>query len=318
VCSECSNCDSDDADLRLDCPENIPPGCGFCSVPNTWGSPRSRSIDTIVKEIEDLLILGARRIVLEAPDFLDYHRGSFPLTDPCSPPANVQAIRELLVKINELEWIYEERAHLSIENIKACLFSEEVARLLSELLPATSPNIGLETGSAYHSSQIGKCGSPKDVVRAVRLTIKYQMSPYIYFIYGLPEETEKTVNESIEMMELLSEIGAERIILYGFRALPGSAFAEFPEPSSKYELGKRMQEAARMINRRKKDDYVGKEIRVVVSEPSWTKSDYTMVYPLGEGPLMTVQGKFNPGELLTVRIIRVLSPGLLEAEVLKQ
>ncbi|MHA1862607.1 MAG: B12-binding domain-containing radical SAM protein, partial [Candidatus Thorarchaeota archaeon] len=71
-CSECSNCDSDDSNVRTDCPENIPPGCGFCSVPGTWGPPRSRTTDVIVEEVRELLDLGVHRIVLESPGFLDF------------------------------------------------------------------------------------------------------------------------------------------------------------------------------------------------------------------------------------------------------
>jgi radical SAM superfamily enzyme YgiQ (UPF0313 family) len=314
VCTDCSNCDSDNLEERINCPEEIPPGCGFCSVPNSWGPPRSREKNVIVKEIEDLLTLGVRRIVLEAPDFLDYQRGEFPLTDPCQPPANTSAIKELLDAILQLPWFQESQAHLSIENIKACLFTEDVAQILSTTLPSTSPNIGLETGSSQHADHIGKCGSPHDVLRAVRLASEHGMSTYVYFIYGLPGETAETVDESIKLMRLVSEQGAERIILYGFRALPGSAFEDFPEPTPDYAFGKKLQEAARSINKKKKQEYIGRILRVVASEPSWAKKGYTMFYPLGEGPLLTVKGSYSSGTVISVRVTRVLSSRLLEAE----
>ena len=314
-CSECSNCDSSNLAERIDCPEDIPPGCGFCSVPNSWGAPRSREKNVIVKEIEDLLTLGVRRIVLEAPDFLDYQRGKYPITDPCQPPANLLEIKDLLNAIIQLPLFQESQAHLSIENIKACLFTKEVAEMLSATLPNTSPNIGLETGSSQHADSIGKCGSPEDVLRAVRLASEHGMSTYVYFIYGLPGETSETVDESIRLMKLASENGAERVILYGFRALPGSAFEDFPEPSSDYLFGKKLQEAARSINKQKKQEYIGRIIRVVASEPSWAKKGYTMFYPLGEGPLLTVRGSYSSGTVMSVRVTRVLSPGLLEAEL---
>ncbi len=317
-CSDCSNCDSPNFGDRVNCPEDIPPGCGFCSVPGTWGAPRSRSVKAIVNEVEELLTLGARRIVLESPDFLDFQRSETLLTDPCSPPANTTNIRTLLETITALPWFQEDQAHLSIENIKACLFSEHVAQLLSEILPSTSPNIGLETGSFQHAESIGKCGSPQDVLRAVKLAKEYGMSPYVYFIFGLPGETSETVEESVKLMRSVSQSGAERIILYGFRALPGSAFQDFPEPKRDYLLGQKMQEEAQRINRRKKDEYIGKELRAVASEPSWAKKEYTMFYPLGEGPLMTVRGEYSPGTLLTVRVVSVLSPGLLEAKAIKR
>jgi len=301
----------------MDCPEDIPPGCGFCSVPGTWGPPRSRSIEVIVEEVRELLDLGVHRIVLESPGFLDFMRGKEPLTDPCHPPANLEAIRNLLDRLNALPQVVNKTAHITIENMKACLFSEDVAKTLVDSMMASSPNIGLETGSEKHLRDIGKCGSPDDVISAVQVASKYGMSPFVYFIYGLPGETEETVNESIEIMKAVSEAGAERIILYGFRALPGTAFENHPESSTKSELGMLLRNEADRINREKKDNYLGKTIRGIAAEPSWVRHGYTMVNPLEEGPLMTVPGGYSTGTLLKVLISKVLSGGLVAGEVVQ-
>ncbi len=314
-CTECGNCDAVDSEVRMNCPEEIPPGCGFCSVPGTWGPPRHRSIEVIVEEVSELLNLGVHRVVLESPGFLDYMRGKEPLTDPCDPPANLDAIRELLDRLNELPQVVNKTAYISIENMKACLFSEKVAQMLVDSMMGASPNIGLETGSEQHLRDIGKCGSPNDVISAVRIASKYGMKPFVYFIYGLPGETEETVQESIEIMRAVSKAGAERIILYGFRALPGSAFEDYPESSTKDELGLLLRKEAERINREKKENYLGRIIRGIAAEPSWARHGYTMVNPLEEGPLMTVLGGYSPGVLLNIRVTKVLSDGLLEGDV---
>ncbi len=316
-CSDCGNCDSDDSIVRMDCPEDIPPGCGFCSVPGTWGPPRSRSIEVIVEEVRELLDLGVHRIVLESPGFLDFMRGSEPLTDPCHPPANLVAIGNLLNRLNALPQVANKTAHIAIENMKACLFSEDVAKTLVESMMSSSPNIGLETGSEKQLRSIGKCGSPKDVVEAVRIASQYGMNPFVYFIYGLPGEDEETVRESIEIMREISNAGAERIIMYGFRPLPGSAFENYPESSTKDEFGLLLRKEADRINREKKDSYLGKIIRGIAAEPSWTRHGYTMVNALDEGPLMTVPGGYSPGTLVNVKITRVLSGGLVAGEVVQ-
>ncbi|MHA2204333.1 MAG: B12-binding domain-containing radical SAM protein [Candidatus Thorarchaeota archaeon] len=317
-CSDCSNCDSSQPEDRADCPEDIPPGCGFCSVPGTWGPPRSKTIDSIVSEIRDLLVLDVHRIVLEAPGFLDYMRGEEPLTDACNPPANINAISDLIRRISELRQIDEGSAHLSIENMKACLFTEPVAQALSSVLKSTSPNIGLETGSEEHMRSIGKCGTPSDVLRAVRLAKQYDMTPFVYLIYGLPGETPYTVQASITLMQELSDAGAERIILYGFRPLPGSAFADFPLPLPNDAQTKFLREEVARINRERKHDYVGLTLKGIAAEPSWARHGYTMVYPLEEGPIMTVRGGYSAGTILNVRISEVLSPGLLEGDVVTE
>ena len=315
-CSECGNCDSGDPLTRMDCPEGIPPGCGFCSVPGTWGPPRSRSVESIVLEIKELLDLGVHRVVLEAPGFLDFMRGKEPLTDPCYPAANLVAIEDLLERLRSLPQVSERTAHIAIENMKACLFTEEVARTLKRSMVSSSPNIGLETGSEYHMQQIGKCGSPDDVIRAVKVARTYDMKPFVYLIYGLPGEDAKTTEQSINMMRAVSEAGAERIILYGFRALPGSAFANYPESSTKNEFGVLLRKEAERINRQKKEHYLGKTVLGIAAEPSRTHHGFTMVYPLEEGPLMTVSGGFSTGTLLNVRVTKVLSASLVEGKVM--
>ncbi|TFF91789.1 B12-binding domain-containing radical SAM protein [Candidatus Thorarchaeota archaeon] len=317
-CSECGNCDSSDRRVRQYCPEGVPPGCGFCSVPNVWGPPRSRPKKSIVREVRDLIDLGVHRIVLEAPDFLDYSRGVSPVTGPCDPPANIEGIRGLLSDLMDIPEVDDGCCHVGIENMKACLFTDRVASTISELLSSVSPNIGIETGSYRHAEQIGKCGTPSDVLRAVETAAVYGMKPYVYFIYGLPGEDEGTVRASEQMMRKLSEAGAERIILYGFRALPGSAFEDFASASEREPLGTRLRSVAKEINRKKKTKYVGRTVRGIAAESSFEYHGYTMVYPMGEGPLMTVQGGYSPGTLVQVRIEEILSPGLVRGTVVSQ
>jgi radical SAM superfamily enzyme YgiQ (UPF0313 family) len=316
-CSDCGNCDASDPMVRMDCPENIEPGCGFCSVPATWGPPRSRTKEAIVNEVQELLDLGVHRIVLEAPGFLDYMRGDIPLTDPCGPSANLKAIEELLDALTSLDKLSHGHAHLSIENIKACLFSAEVAELLASRLPGGSPNIGLETGSEYHSQQIGKCGRPSEVIDAVKTAKSYGLRPFIYLIYGLPGETPSTIENSLEILKQSMELGAERIVLYGFRPLPGSAFSDFKAPRHDDPLSESLRREVSKLNRRQKDSYVGSIIKGVAAEPSHTHHGYTIVYPLSEGPMMTVQGGYSPGAVVDVRITDVYSEGLLGGTVVR-
>jgi hypothetical protein len=244
-------------------------------------------------------------------------RGSEPVTNPCSPEANLNAIAKLLEKLCSLHQIQEELVHLGIENVKACLFTEEVAATLTDSLSAISPNIGLETGSEAHMKTIGKCGTPSDVLRAVDIAMNYGMTPFVYFIYGLPGEDATTVENSLQIMRELSRRGVERIILYGFRPLPGSAFEGFVSPSPDDAISQELRSEAAQINRAKKERYIGKIVRGIASEPSWEKHGYTMVYPFHEGPIMTIQGGFSPGTMLNLKVTRVLSPGLVEAEVIR-
>jgi hypothetical protein len=115
----------------------------------------------------------------------------------------------------------------------------------------------------------------------------------------------------------VEKAGAERIILYAFHSLPGSAFADFSDAEINDSVSQKLRDTASQINLRRKHNYVGKILQGIAAEPSWERHGYTMVYPLAEGPLMTVQGGFSSGTLLKVRIKKVLSEGLLGGEVIK-
>ena len=143
------------------------------------------------------------------------------------------------------------------------------------------------------------------------------MKPFVYLIYGLPGETSETTEQTVQMMHSVSEAGAERIILYGFRPLPGSAFANYPESSLKDEFGLILRKEAEKINRQKKEQYLDKVVRGIAAEPSRTHHGFTMVYPLEEGPLMTVPGGFSAGTILSIRVTSVLSSGLVSGEVVQ-
>ena len=80
-------------------------------------------------------------------------------------------------------------------------------------------------------------------------------------------------------MRKIGDAGAERIILYGFRSLPNSAFSDFSSAQPNDPQSKVLRDAASAINRSRKFDYIGKKILGVAAEPSWKMHGYTMVYP---------------------------------------
>ncbi len=316
-CIDCKLCFSGPLNLRIKCPIDIPPGCGFCSVPNVWGAPRSRSKWSILKEIEQLVELGVSRILLEAPDFLDWQRGSeVPMTDPCNPKANIDAIEDLLESINSIINSKKKKIDVTVENIKACLFDENVVKIISKYLPNSSLNIGCETGDTKHYLSIGKPGSPQVVLSAVKIAARYGLSPFVYFIHGLPGQTKKTVSKTEKFMWDIYNAGAARIILYGFRSLPRSAFYGLPEEFPISSDSMVLVRAAEKINALIKQRYLGKIIEVVAAEPLKNPRGYTICYPIGPEPAVSVKGKFEVGTFLKVKIIRVISDRLLEGRVI--
>ncbi len=321
-CAGCGRCLKGGLEERYDCPRGVPPGCGYCSVPSLFGPPKSRSMDGIVEEIGGLLSKGVRRIVLSAPDFLDYGRDLLvepePLTDPERPEPNYSALEGLLSRLAGLDSVLEGRASMMVENVKPCLVTPQAADILGHYLAGTPVNIGLETGSAEHALQLGRTSSPEVSIQAVERLGRAGLKPYVYFIHGLPGQTSETVEETVDCIRRSVEAGASRIILYRFRPLPMSAFRDQPiaPPAAKDRLSKRIYDAAREANMRLKEDLRGEKLRVVIAEPFERDKRYHVAYPMLHGPVVLVDGAAGlDGEVVDVEVVGVVSDRIVRGRL---
>ncbi|MBS7248926.1 MAG: radical SAM protein [Candidatus Freyarchaeota archaeon] len=321
-CVECGRCTSGPLKDRLTCPANIPPGCGYCSVPNVYGPPRSRDVESILSEVEGLLEQGVRRIYLGASCFLDFHRdervGGGPLSDPRNPEPNYDRIEELLSNLKDLAG---SKVYVSVENAKPCLFTEEAASIISEYLPGSTIHLGGETGDMDHASALGRPSTPSETLGAVSLAVKKGLRPYVYFIHGLPGQTLKSARKTVKMMREVARLGAEKITVYRFKPLPMSAFEGFKEapPATRSKAGGIIVREAIKINRAMKKKLVGKVIDVVVAEKGRGNfKDRLVGYPLREGPTIILSGATSIGDIVRVRVTNILGDKLVEGNVLNE
>ena len=320
-CTYCETCTEAELTERYDCPQGIPPGCGYCSVPSLYGPPRTRPQSLIVEEVNGLLELGVRRVVLSAPGFLDYGRDLLvypqPLTDPRQPEPNYDAVESLLNALTGLDAVEDGSASIMIENLKASLVTERAAKILGSYLRGTPVSVGFETGSEEHSKQLGRPDSPREVLDALKRLKMAGLRPYVYFIHGLPGQSPETVEETIHTMNEAKRLGAERVIMYRFQSLPRSAFTGCPSgpPSSSDELSMRLTKAAAAVNRAAKDELLGSRVRVVAAERYDRDPSYTIAYPLRHGPVVLVKGsRWNTGDIIDVTIVDLVSDRIVRAE----
>ncbi len=319
LCSYCGECTQGSFADRYYCPMGIPPGCGYCSVPSLFGPPKSREQTEIVSEISQLLERGVSRIVLSAPCFLDYGRDYLvdpePLTDPRYPEANYSEIDDLLSTLYSLEKLKQGKALVLIENVKASLVTEKIAKILGKHLSGTSVSIGLETGSKNHSRMLGRHSTPREVIEAVKRLSKAGIKPYVYVVYGLPGQNNETVEMTVGAIQESFLNGAERIILYRFQALPMSCFSNEPSAASyRKDTGSaRIYEAAKKVNLEAKNRLLNKEMKVIVSEKYVRDKRYNVAYPMYHGPVVLVRTADKLiGQITDVKIVRTLSDRMVE------
>ena len=310
-CIKCMLCKSDDLEKRLSCPANIPPGCGFCSVPYMFGPARSRSPDSILDEISSLIKSGARRIVLSAPDFLDYGRDWLvkpkPLTNPCDPPANTEAIQQLLSSIHDIPLVRQGEVRIFIENIKACLVDEEVARVLGKYLRNTTVHIGLETGDNWFNEYVlGKPIYKEHVFKAVKLLSKYGLRPYVYLMYGIPLMNRRVYIETIKTVKELMKTDVEKITLYKYVKLPATGFQHLDYNVEGYEdLVDKLKNLVYKFNTVKKKKFLNKEIPVYLV---YSRGKY-YGYPVDHGPVVFVKGVRDPEYDNCLALVRIYDTG---------
>ncbi|WP_456482171.1 B12-binding domain-containing radical SAM protein [Methanopyrus sp.] len=312
-CSGCGNCRESEGERRWECPEGIPPGCGFCSVPSMFGPARSRPLDEIVREVRGLAREGVHRVVLSASDVLDYGRGDV-LTDPRNPPPNVDALRRLLRRTSRYVDV------LFVENVKACLVNREIAELLGEYCRGTSVSVGVETGDPELLRAIGKPFTLKEALRAIRLLRRAGLRPHAYFVYGLPGQTKRSARLTVRAMKRAVEVGAEKITVYRFRPIPASAFGDFPPgPGPRDDEASRLiADAARRLNEALKRKMIGKRVRVFVAEPDLRRPRDAVGWPVKGGPKVKLKGARELiGTECEVEITGVVSDKVVSGRVVR-
>jgi len=322
ICSECGVCRVGRYDLRLKCPIGIPPGCGYCSVPVIHGPARSRNLDSIIREVENLIKIGVTRIVLSAPDFLDYGRDllvDYPLTDPCNPKPNIDAIDRLLYNLTSFLEVIEGSVSISIENVKPCLVTEDVVEILGRYLRDTAIYIGVESCSDKLLKAIGRPSTCNDNIKAIKLLSKYGLRPYIYLMHGLPFESKDDVENTLRCIDIFKEFAVEKIVLYRFTPLPRTAFSNFPKPKPAIlnPVTSKLYRYIIEFNRSRKHDLLNKVIDVVIASKYDKNPRYLVSYPIRHGPVVLIRASQNfIGTIAAVRITAVKSDRLVYGELI--
>ncbi|MEM2575538.1 MAG: radical SAM protein [Sulfolobales archaeon] len=321
VCKNCGLCREADLESRIHCPLGIPPGCGYCSVPQIYGPARSKPIDKVIDEVKDLIRVGVRRIVLSAPDFLDYGRDWLikpkPLTDPRNPKPNLKVIEELLTKLFDISEIMSGDSYIMIENIKPNLVDEEVAKLLGNYLKGSTLGIGLETGDNVLHKALGRPSTVGEVVKAVKLLCRYGLKPHIYLIHGLPYEDRKSIKNTVNIVRKLSRLSIEKFTLYRFTPLKGTAFEGFQKPPAAVESSqaRELYEVVKKYNVALKKRAIGSIVKAVIAS---RKGPYLVAYPLPHGPVTLLKGpSCYIGNVVWVKLTKVASDREMFGDVVK-
>lgn len=274
--------------------------CGFCAIPTFRGPQRSRSIEQILDEVDQL---EAKEIVLVAQDLAAYGRDQ---------GVGERAIVSLMERVAE-----------RVERVRLLyLYPSDLNERLIDAIGATGVpyfDLSLQHVSPPLMRRMRRWGDGEKFLDRIE-TIRDGEPEAAFrsnFIVGYPGETEDDHDQLLEFVE------AARLDWCGFFAYSkeeGTYAADLDESVGADLRDERLSELRELqdsITAEKRDELIGRRVEVLVDEPGVGRTHREA--PEIDG-IVSVPQTLPVGEFATVEIIGAMGPDLiaeaLDGEVL--
>ena len=249
--------------------------CSFCIIPKIRGRHRSRTQESVVKEVEQLVKSGVKEINLISQDltYFGMDKWTEARPNPRSPVDSTrgESLATLLRALNDIPgdfWIrllYTHPAHWSDELIKTIAECPKVARYVDIPLQHISDRMlkimQRETGGDYI----------RDLIRRMRAGIP-GLAIRTTFIVGFPGETEE---DFTELLEFIRETRFERAGVFRYSCEEGTKAYKFDEKVHHRTIESRWNRAMRelqVIAEELNASQVGRTQRVLVEKPGTART----------------------------------------------
>jgi anaerobic magnesium-protoporphyrin IX monomethyl ester cyclase len=195
--------------------------CTFCSIHSLSGDIiRIRSIDAIIKEIEDLIRCGARRIMFTDENFT----------------FSFKRVKQLCSEIVRRR-LHEKVVFYAEGRIDDICKKPIMAHVLSEA-GFRGLYIGAESGSQEILNYYRKETTPDTIVHGVSYCIEQNLMPIVNFILYGPRDTVETMKETIGLAKRVYESGAEIVYAEMLIPYPGTPIKDELERDGKFRESK--------------------------------------------------------------------------------
>jgi len=249
--------------------------CSFCVIPQMRGRHRSRTPESVVREVRALVGEGVREINLISQDTTYY--GMDLWSDKAGPRQPVDSARgptlaSLLRELDQIQgdfWIrllYTHPAHWSDELIETIARSNHVARYIDIPLQHISESMLNQMRRETTRAHI------EDLIRRLRRGIP-GVALRTTFIVGFPGETEE---DFAVLLRFIDEARFERLGVFKYSQEEGSRAAKLPRqiPARiKNERYRRAMLLQQRIARESAAANVGRELKLLVDEPLIARSE---------------------------------------------
>ena len=280
-------------------------GCAFCAIPKIRGPFRSRELEDVVREAEDLAKKGVKELIVIAQDTTRYG------LDLCGELLLPELLRRL-DKIEGLRWIrllycYPDR--LTDEMLEVIRDSEKVLHYI---------DLPLQHASGRLLKEMNRTGDRESLTKLIEKIRSYLPDCVIRttFITGFPGETDEDFDELSEFVE---DVGFDRLGCFAFSPEEGTKAYSMPDqvdPALAEHRGEVLMEQQYSIAQAKQEALVGSVIECVVEDYDGYTDSYSgrtwMDAPeIDAGIHFVSEKELEPGDF-----VRVLVTGVNEYDLI--
>ncbi len=265
--------------------------CSFCAIPKIKGKFISRTIESVVKEVEALDAKGVKEINIIGQDITAYGM------DIYRRKALAELLKALVKVTKNIQWIrllYAFPAHVTDELIDVIAAEKKICSYIDIPLQHVSDHILLEQNRNITTKQT------YELIEKMRSKISNGFVRTTYIV-GMPGETEEDFQE---LREFNKKMRFERLGVFVYSKEEGTAAAKMsghvPEKIKKERLDILMRDQQE-ISKEIQQSFVGRRLKVLIEEKEKNSKDTFIGRSEYDAP--DVDG------LVYVRSSKVLKPG---------
>ena len=229
--------------------------CSYCIIPYARGRVRSRVLENILEEVNEIVGIGIQEIVVTGIHIASYGKDL----------KQGIGLIDLLEKLNEIQGL----KRIRIGSLEPLIITEEfIARLkkLEKVCPQF--HLSLQSGCNETLKRMNRRYTTDDILKIANL-LKENYTDVILttdIIVGFPGETENEFNETYEF---LKKIGLYKIHVFKYSKREGTKAAVMPNQvieDTKDIRSKKIIELSNENINKTNQKYIGQEVEVLIEE----------------------------------------------------
>ncbi len=283
--------------------------CAFCIIPKIRGTLRSRTIDSLVKEAQNLVNQGVSELNLIAQDLTDYGRD---LRDGSTLPGLLRG----LVKVDGLRWIrmlYVYPDEMSNELIELIATEEKICKYIDTPVQHINDRMLALMNRKVTGNQI------KERLQKLRERIP-NVAIRSTVIVGYPGETAE---EYSQLRAFIKEAQFDHLGVFAYSHEENTASYSLPDQlpeELKQERRDDLMKVQQAASKARLKRFVGRTLPILVEGPS-EESEYLWrgrhqgQAPDIDGHVLIRSGKLSQGKILDLKIERAMEYDLIASAI---